>query len=289
MKTLIRAFTRILLPTSILYLGLFLLLPATNAKGPWIIALDADKGLTYFDEKGKALSRTELKSPAPASSYLDVEFGDLIPGNGWFEVMILREGFWLDLFPLPRPGEKSVNRMDYFRFDPVAGVRCKDFSLASHPGRLEIQYVFLFPDADIVPGPVRTFLYEKLNTGRRAQEKLAPLDIILPGRPDDESILLADLGMNPSDWNLAVLTSNRHIRLARLGQTGGVEWLPQHTEIPEKVNARKIRLVGDAIYILDDNKGIHHWQIKGDRIESMGKPVRLETSADIIGFSPLAR
>lgn len=254
---------------------------------PWLITLDKNKGITYFDTKGNQLFRSQLTSPAAAADYLDIEMGNFIEDNNWLELLVLRKDFWFDAFPLPRPGEKQIRRFDYFRFEPSTGEEAISFSLSNYSTHRDHLFMFV-ASRNKEAGSVRqALLYNTLSTGQRSQLLLGPLPLAHEDLNSD--VLLADMGQNSAKNNLVILTAANQLWLGSLEISGVVSWNIRNHPLPKELKALKLRLVGDTLYLLDTEKKIHRWKVEEQQLVSSGKAVTLKLAADIISFAPLAR
>jgi len=254
---------------------------------PWIITLDSNKGITYFDAKGGQLFRSQLTSPAAATDYLDIEMGNFIEGNNWLELLVLRKDFWFDAFPLPRPGEQQVRRHDYFRFETVSGENPIAFSLANYSAHREHPFMFVLSRNKEAGSVRQALLYNTLNTGQRSQLLLGPLP--LTHSEISSGVILADVGLNSPKNNFVILTQANELWLGSLEVTGNISWNIREHPLPRGLKPQKLRLVGDTLYLLDAEKKIHRWKVEDQKLTSSGKPVTLKLSVDIISFTPLAR
>jgi hypothetical protein len=259
----------------------------SGAVRPWVLTLDADKGITYFDERGRQLSRTRLQSPSKAADCLDIELGDFIPGNGWPELILLRDGYWFETFPLPRPGQQAVKRLDYHRFQPVSGWNGVGVALVNYPAD-PAKLALLVPSRHADSGELnRLFLYETLNPAERSQVRVMSIQADWP--EVGGQIRMAALGLNCRRANLVVLSQDNRLWLGSLNAAGAVQWLVRQLEIPKGVDVRRLQLVADQLYLLDGAKRIHVWQWDGDQLKPAGKPVRLDLGLEIRSFIPLLR
>lgn len=232
----------------------FVLFPSlSNAQvQPWIITLDKNKGITYFDAKGGQLFRSQLTSPAAATDYLDIEMGNLIQGNQWLEIVVLRKDFWFDVFPLPRPGEQQVRRHDYFRFETVSGEEPIALSMANYSAHRERPFMFVLSRNKATGSIRQALLYHTLSTEQRSQLLLGPLPLTHPDISAE--VILADVGLNTAKNNLAILTEANEMWLGSLEVTGNISWNIHAHPLPRGLKPLKLRLIGDTLYLLDAEK-----------------------------------
>lgn len=257
------------------------------APQPWIITLDSDKGVCYFDSKGRQLSRTKIVSPTKIEDYIAIELGDFIPEDNWLELILLRKSYWFETFSLPRPGDKSAKRMDYYRYRPVSNKEPLGLSLVNYPKDPSKLAMLVPVTASGEAQLSELVLYETLNTADRSQAKVMSINTDweeVPGK-----VLLASLGLNCTYVNIAAVVESSGLWLGRVDEAGEVRWLARGLELPESFEPKSLRLVADRIYILDTKSRIQMWTIEGNQIKRSGKPVRLKLPVDIISFTPLQR
>jgi hypothetical protein len=277
LKTLLRIF---------LALGILAPISAATTQ-PWLVALDTEKGLTYFDAEGRQLSRSKLLSPSKIEDCLDIELGDFIKGDGWFELILLRKGYWFETFPLPKPGEPSVKRIDYYRFQPVSGYEPVNLALVNYlrdPEKLAMAVGGRRGEDSRLDQLV---LYEVLNTGQRSQVRVMSVEADWP--EVSGGIRLAALGLNCQRGNVAVLTTGNSLLVGSLDAEGAAKWMDGEVKLPSSIKPRHICLVADRVYLLDGKNRIHSWIIEGEELKPTGKPVRLDLPLEVMAFTPIHR
>lgn len=266
---------------------LLLVNAALFAQVPWVVALNDDKTIIYFDENGKRLMEANLAGVVDAAEYRDIALGDLVRGNGWFELFLLRQDFWVDVYPLPRPGESSIRRAAYYRLRVPGHLEAKGVSVGSvaRNSKEELYAVEGFdPRTNSVGYLVRFGAFEG---DERSRSQMDSVVLELPG--DSGNPRHVALGFNCSKWNLAVLTDSGRLRLGIVGDGGEVEWNPNVFGVPETVTVKRMRFSSDRIYLLDERRRIHQWTVEGDQIAVLVNPVKLNIEGELIGFAPLAR
>lgn len=261
--------------------------PSVEAANPWILVLDVEKGLSYFNERGQQIYRSKLSSPSNVNEWIDFEFGNFITDNGWFEIVVLRERFWMEVFPLPRPGEPNVRRYSFSRFQLTSGMEPMSLSLANRldgSGDLAMYIPARSENSTVMEGGA---LYSYVNPDEPTQQRISSLRMFWPdvhGR-----ILATQMGLNCSRANFLLLTDRNELWLGRIDNDSKVDWMVKELSLPDGVEVVKMRLVADRLFVLDKNKRIHTWEWQGNELKVARRPVRLQIPVDIISFTPVAR
>lgn len=257
-----------------------------QASQPWLLGLDVEKGVTYFDESGRQLSRTKLLCQAKIEDCSGLEIGDFDKKRSWFELILLRDDFYFDVFPLPKPGEKSVRRYDYYRYRAPADHEATALAYVNYP-KDESKYAFLVNGMEDKKQILeRLFLFEQLNTEDRSQVQVMT---ITPDWSDFPSVVeLATLGYKSSLFNLAAVEGSR-LYLAKMSSDGSALTKLISTELREGIKPIQLRLNFNSVYLLDDSNRIHHWVILNEETLSMGKTVILKIPIEVKSFALLSR
>lgn len=260
-------------------------LNAANSK-PWLIALDVEKGISYFDDNGVQLSRAHVVSQVDVNAYSGIEFGDFDKRNNWFEVILLRKDFWFDLYPLPKPGEKSIKRIDYFRFSPAVGCEATSVSYVNYP-KDQTQFSMLVEGVRTLDKKLdRLLFFELLNIEDRKQVKVLSFDLNwdVLGSP----VEVATLGYNCNPHTIALIT-NDSLHVAKVTPAGSQLNEVLTTELPKDIVVQQLKFQGNKIYLLDDQNQVHLWALIDNKLRPLSEPVRLDSPYKIKAIALLGR
>jgi hypothetical protein len=253
---------------------------------PFLLGLQANGEAVYFDEQGKPLARIKLLTGAKPETLLDIELGEFHPENAGPELLVLREGFWLDVYPLPTPKDKSIKRLEYLRFAPRTGFAPANFNLGTLTAADANPLIGVFVKKESAPELTHADTYGLPEVKVRPQKREAAAT--LPGKEPGPWVA-ASVGLL-TDTNFAAVAADGTLWTGRFDSSEGVRETRRIGELPKGTTPRRIRLVRDQLYVLDGANTLHRWQRGADGTwKAAGKPVVLKGTAGLVAIVPLQR
>lgn len=251
------------------------LVPTRAAVTPAWLGLDEEGAVVYFDKDGRQLARVQLGGPAKAEQRLDLAAGDFRPANPGPELLVLRNDGWIDVYGLPRPGQKTAKRLGYMRVVGLKEAVPVSFGVAT-PGKDDAGH-FL---AVVARGAGDRWELDTTDLPHAAETNIRVTAATL--LPEGAPPLAAAHGKLATPENFVIAREDGSLESSAL--TRPDEWSAGRlvATLPVGTKPVCVRLVRDTLYVLSGDGKLTGWRRKpaGEWV-SLGRPVQLAATVPV--------